>query len=43
MMWAWAIGVFSLAAAVNQLAIGLCRRAPAAIESDLDDQPSSEP
>ena len=29
-MGAWAIGVFSIAAVVNQIAIALCRRAQAA-------------
>jgi hypothetical protein len=42
MMWVWAIGAFSLAAVVNQVAIALCRRAQAATEPDLDEQPSSE-
>jgi len=40
MMWAWAIGVFSVAAVVNQIAIALCRRAQAATEPDLHQQPS---
>jgi hypothetical protein len=31
-MWVWAIGAFSLAAVVNQIAIALCRRAQAATE-----------
>jgi hypothetical protein len=35
MMWAWAIGVFSVAAVVNQIAIALFRRAQAATEPDL--------
>ena len=34
MMWAWAIGVFSVAAVVNQIAIALCWRAQAATEPD---------
>ena len=41
-MWAWAIGVFSVAAVVNQIAIALFRRAQAATEPDLHQQPSSE-
>jgi hypothetical protein len=28
-MWAWAMGTFSVAAVVNQIAIVLCRRAQA--------------
>jgi hypothetical protein len=35
MMWAWAIGSFSLAAVVNQIAIALWWRALAATEPDL--------
>jgi len=40
MMWAWAIGVFSVAAVVNQIAIALCWRAQGATEPDLHQQPS---
>jgi hypothetical protein len=32
MMWVWAIGAFSVAAVVNQIAIVLCRRAQACTE-----------
>jgi hypothetical protein len=42
MMWAWAIGVFSVAAVVNQIAIALFRRAQAATEPDLHQEPSPE-
>ena len=42
MMWVWAIGTFSLAAVVNQIAIALCRRAQAATEPDLHEQWSPE-
>ncbi len=42
MMWAWAIGAFSLAAVVNQIVIALCRRAQDATEPDLHKQPSTE-
>ena len=42
MMWVWAIGAFSLAAVVNQIAIALCRRAQAATEPDLHEQWSPE-
>ena len=35
MMWAWAVGVFSVAAVVNQSAIALFRRAQADTEPDL--------
>jgi hypothetical protein len=35
MMGAWAIGVFSVAAVVNQIAIALFRRPQAATEPDL--------
>jgi hypothetical protein len=42
MMGAWAIGVFSVAGVVNQIAIALFRRAQAATEPDLHQQPSSE-
>jgi hypothetical protein len=35
MMWAWAIGSFSLAAVVNQIAIARWWRAVAATEPDL--------
>jgi hypothetical protein len=42
MMWAWAIGVFSVAAVVNQIAIALFRRAQAATELDLHQQWSLE-
>jgi hypothetical protein len=31
-MWVWAIGAFSVAAVVNQIAIVLCRRAQACTE-----------
>ena len=41
-MWAWAIGVFSVAAMVNQIAIALCRRAQAATEPDLHQERSPE-
>ena len=34
-MWAWAVGVFSVAAVVNQSAIALFRRAQAVTEADL--------
>ncbi|MDT5240538.1 MAG: hypothetical protein QOD97_2736 [Mycobacterium sp.] len=33
-MWPWVIGSLSLAAAVNQIAIALCRRAQAATGRD---------
>jgi len=39
----WAIGAFSLAAVVNQIAIALCRRAQAATEPDRLKQCSTEP
>ena len=42
MMWAWAIGVFSVAAVVNQIAIALFRRAQAATEPELHHEPSPE-
>ena len=34
-MWAWVIGVFAVAAVVNQSAIALFRRAQAATEPDV--------
>ena len=34
-MWVWAIGAFSVAAVVNQIAIVGCRRAQAVTEPDL--------
>jgi hypothetical protein len=34
-MWPWVIGSLSLAAAVNQIAIALCRRAQAAHSPSL--------
>jgi hypothetical protein len=37
MMWAWAIGVFSVAAVVNQSVIALFRRA------QVDTEPPSSP
>ena len=40
MMWAWAIGVFSVAAVVNQIAIALCWRAQGATETGLHQEPS---
>jgi hypothetical protein len=42
MMGAWAIGVFSVTAVVNQIAIALFRRAQAATEPDLQQEPSPE-
>jgi hypothetical protein len=42
MMGAWAIGVFSVAAVVNQIAIALFRRAQTATEPDLHQEPSPE-
>jgi hypothetical protein len=42
MMGAWTIGAFSVAAVVNQIAIALFRRAQAATEPDLHQEPSSE-
>jgi len=42
MMWAWAIGVFALAAVVNQIAIALFRRAQAATEPELHHEPPPE-
>jgi hypothetical protein len=42
MMGAWAIGVFSVAAVVNQIAIALFRRAQAATQPDLHHEPSPE-
>ena len=41
-MWVWAIGAFSLVAVVNQIATALCRRAQAATEPDLQQEPSPE-
>jgi hypothetical protein len=38
----WAVGAFSLAAVVNQIAIALCRRAQAVTEPDLHEQSSPE-
>jgi hypothetical protein len=43
MMWVWTIGAFYLAAVVNQIAIGQCRRAQTATEPDLHEQWSPEP
>ena len=40
MMWVWAIGAFSVAAVVNQIAIALCWRAQDATESDIHEQSS---
>ena len=42
MMWVCAIGAFSLAAVVNQIAIALCRRAQATTEPDPHEQSSPE-
>jgi len=39
-MWAWAIGVFSVAAVVNQIAIALCWRPQGATEPELHQEPS---
>ena len=40
-MWAWAFGVFSVVAVVNQSAIALYRRT-GATEPDLHQEPSPE-
>ncbi len=42
MMWVWAIGTFSLAAVVNQIAIALCLRAQVVSEPDPHEQSSPE-
>jgi hypothetical protein len=42
MMGAWAIGVFSVAAVVNQGAIAIFRRAQAATEPDPNQRSSPE-
>ena len=42
MIWPWVFGVFSVAAVVNQVAIALFRRAQAATEPDLHQEPSPE-
>ena len=41
-MGVWAIGVFSVAAVVDQVAVALFRRAQAATEPDLHQEPSPE-
>jgi hypothetical protein len=41
-MWVWAIGAFSLAAAVDQIAIALVPARTAATEPDLHEQCSPE-
>jgi hypothetical protein len=41
-MWPWVFGVFSVVAVVNQSAIALFRRAQAATEPDLHQEPSPE-
>jgi hypothetical protein len=41
-MWGWAMGSFSLAAVVNQIAIALCRRAQDATEPFHEQRPSEQ-
>ena len=38
-MWPWVFGVFCVAAVVDQVAIALFRRAQAATEPDLHQEP----